>query len=187
MPFAGRPSDCAYYSERPESPISDRILFPQTRPDWQCVPRVSTTVPFSSLCLCAISHTPYRTRQDVVLPLSKPIRGLDGSTIHQILIPKDTVVIAGLLSSNRNKAIWGEDAMDWKPERWLSPLPEPVTDAKIPGIYSNLCVFPTETGCSIHLHLTSFLPLNRMTFLGGGRACMYVLLSSLLSRPDRPG
>ena len=49
-------------------------------------------------------------------------------------------MIVGLLSSNRNKAIWGADAMDWKPERWLSPLPESVTEAKIPGIYSNLCV-----------------------------------------------
>ncbi|KAI0760472.1 cytochrome P450 [Fomes fomentarius] len=103
-----------------------------------------------------ISNVFRETRQDVVLPLSKPIRGLDGSTIHEIPIPKDTVVIAALLSSNRNKAIWGEDAMEWKPERWLSPLPEPVTDAKIPGIYSNL-----------------------MTFLGGGRACIGFKFSQL--------
>ena len=79
-----------------------------------------------------------RTRQDVVLPLSEPIRGLDGTMVREIPIPKDTTVIVGLLSSNRNKAIWGEDAMEWKPERWLSPLPGSVTDAKIPGVYSNL-------------------------------------------------
>ena len=60
--------------------------------------------------------------------------------ISEIPIPKETVVVVGLLSSNRNKALWGEDAMEWKPERWLAGLPETVTDAKIPGVYSNLCV-----------------------------------------------
>ena len=30
------------------------------------------------------------------------------------------------------------DALEWKPERWLSPLPESIMDSKIPGIYSHL-------------------------------------------------
>ena len=74
------------------------------------------------------------------MPLSRPVRGVDGKMIQEIFVPKDTVVVAGLLASNRNKAIWGEDAEEWKPERWLTPLPESVTEAKIPGIYSNLYV-----------------------------------------------
>ncbi|KAI8969383.1 cytochrome P450 [Trametes punicea] len=117
------------------------------------------------------------TRKDVVLPLAEPIKGVDGSTIHEIFIPKDTTVVAGLLNCNRYKALWGEDAYEWKPERWLSPLPTAVSEAKIPGVYSNL-----------------------MTFLGGGRACigfkfsqleMKVVLSVLLPKftfesSDRP-
>ncbi|KAI0329089.1 cytochrome P450 [Cubamyces sp. BRFM 1775] len=107
-------------------------------------------------------------RKDVVLPLAEPIRGLDGQMIHEIFVPKNTTVVAGLHNCNRNKALWGPDAYEWKPERWLSPLPTAVTEAKIPGIYANL-----------------------MSFLGGGRACigykfaqieMKVLLSLLLSR-----
>ena len=82
----------------------------------------------------------HRSRADAVLPLSEPIRGLDGKMMHEILVPKDTTVFVGILSSNRNKAIWGEDALEWKPERWLSPLPDSVNEAKIPGVYSNLCV-----------------------------------------------
>lgn len=35
---------------------------------------------------------------------------------------------------------WGEDALEWKPERWLKPLPRAVEDAWIPGIYSNTSV-----------------------------------------------
>ncbi|KAI0718774.1 cytochrome P450 [Cerioporus squamosus] len=96
------------------------------------------------------------TREDVVLPLSQPVRGLDGKFMQEIPIPKDTTVVVGLLSSNQNKQIWGEDALEWKPERWLSPLPESVTEAKIPGVYSNL-----------------------MTFLGGGRACIGFKFSQL--------
>ena len=86
-----------------------------------------------------------------MLPLSQPIRGRDGTMMHEILVPKDTTVWIGILSSNRNKAIWGEDALEWKPERWLSPLPDSVTEAKIPGIYSNLCVLflmPTDSSSS---------------------------------------
>ena len=81
-----------------------------------------------------------RSRQDSILPLSEPIRGVNGKMMHEILVPKDTTIFVGILSSNKNKDIWGEDAHEWKPERWLSPLPDSVMEAKIPGVYSNLCV-----------------------------------------------
>lgn len=74
----------------------------------------------------------------MVLPLSEPIRGSDGTWMKEIPIPKDTRVIVSIRGCNRNKAIWGEDAHQWKPERWLSPLPESVTDARVPGVYSNM-------------------------------------------------
>ena len=79
-----------------------------------------------------------RARQDTVLPLTEPMKGLNGKMIHEIVVPKDTTIVVGILSANRNKAIWGEDALEWKPERWLGPLPDTVTDAKVPGVYSNL-------------------------------------------------
>lgn len=88
--------------------------------------------------------TSCRTRKDAVLPLSEPITGVDGSKISEILVPKDTTVIVGIYSSNRNKTIWGEDALEWKPERWLKGLPESVSEAKIPGVYSNLYVLDSR-------------------------------------------
>ena len=60
--------------------------------------------------------------------------------ITEIPLPKDTTVMVGVISSNTSKALWGEDAYEWKPDRWLSPLPETICDAKIPGVYSNLYV-----------------------------------------------
>lgn len=79
-----------------------------------------------------------RSQADTVLPFSHPIRGLDGSLIDQIYVPKGTLVLISIVSCNRNTAIWGEDALKWNPDRWLSSLPEAVTQARIPGVYSNL-------------------------------------------------
>ena len=72
------------------------------------------------------------------MPLSAPIRGVDGKLIYEIPVPKNTIITVGIRESNRNKAIWGDDASEWKPERWLSPLPGSVAEAHIPGVYSNL-------------------------------------------------
>ncbi|KAG5635769.1 hypothetical protein H0H81_010149 [Sphagnurus paluster] len=79
-------------------------------------------------------------RQDASVPLSTPIKGLDGREMHSIMIPKGTRVYISILNANRDPALWGPDSYEWKPERWLSPLPQAVTDARIPGIYSNLYV-----------------------------------------------
>lgn len=56
-----------------------------------------------------------------------------------IPLPKGTTVVIGIYSCNRNKVLWGEDADQWKPERWFdNTVPEAVMEAKIPGIYSNM-------------------------------------------------
>jgi len=52
--------------------------------------------------------------------------------------------------------MWGPDVYEWKPERWLNPLPESVTNARIPGVYSHL-----------------------LTFNGGGRSCIGFKFSQL--------
>lgn len=109
----------------------------------------------------------FRTRRETILPLSQPIRGVDGTLLSDIVVPKDTSVQIGILACNTNKAIWGEDALDWKPERWLSPVSESVTSARIPGIYAHLYVLPSQSVWQIHMIFAC-----RMTFLGGGRACM---------------
>ncbi|KAA1468090.1 cytochrome P450 [Dentipellis sp. KUC8613] len=108
--------------------------------------RVHPPVPF-------VSRT---TRKDVVLPLGTPITATDGSKISEIHIAENTDVFISIIGVNRSVAIWGADATEWKPERWLSPLPQTVTDAHIPGVYS-----------------------NTMTFLGGGRACIGFKFSQL--------
>ena len=79
-----------------------------------------------------------RASRDTILPLSEPIICKDGSPLEKITVPAGTPIVLGLRSANRCKDIWGADALDFKPERWLSPLPSTVTEAHIPGVYSNL-------------------------------------------------
>ena len=79
--------------------------------------------------------------KDAVLPLSKPVMSDDGtSMIKEIPIRKGQNLIVGFGAVNKLKTVWGEDAYEWKPERFLAPLPKAVEDARIPGVYSNLCV-----------------------------------------------
>ncbi len=79
------------------------------------------------------------TRSDVVLPLSCPIQDVDGRRVHEIFVPKNTNVFAQIYNLNRDPSIWGTDAAEWKPERWLGPLPQSVADANIQGVYANTC------------------------------------------------
>ncbi|RDX47197.1 cytochrome P450 [Lentinus brumalis] len=105
--------------------------------------------------------------EDASLPLSEPICSSDGTVIDSIPIPKGTNVLVAVRACNRHKVLWGDDAEEWKPERWLKPLPKAVENASLPGVYSNM-----------------------MTFVGGGRSCigfkfaqieMKVILSTLLA------
>ncbi|KAG5353552.1 hypothetical protein C0989_005524 [Termitomyces sp. Mn162] len=95
-------------------------------------------------------------RQDIVLPLLTSIKGNDGREMNSILVPKNTKIFIDILNANRDTLLWGPDSLEWKPERWLKPLPEALCEARIPGIYSHL-----------------------LTFLGGGRACIGFKFSQL--------
>ena len=43
-----------------------------------------------------------------------------------------------ILTINRDKQYWGEDAREFKPERWVSP---PDTISEIPGLWGNMMTF----------------------------------------------
>ncbi|KAF9235019.1 cytochrome P450 [Melanogaster broomeanus] len=95
------------------------------------------------------THVTRTARKDILLPFSTPVKGVDGTEMRDVLIPKETGVLISIIAANRSREIWGEDASEWKPERWLKPLPLSVTAAHVPSVYSHI-----------------------MTFLGGGRACL---------------
>ena len=93
-----------------------------------------------------------QTMEDTVVPLQYPVTDLKtGKDIREIVIYKGTPVYVGLGATNRSTALWGPDANEFKPERWLgrrNANESTIEQVKTPGIFSNI-----------------------MTFLGGGRAC----------------
>lgn len=74
------------------------------------------------------------------MPLSSPILGKNGKWISEVHVPAGSAICISLRGCNAMKELWGEDADEWKPERWLSPLPDAVLNANIPGVFPNLYV-----------------------------------------------
>ncbi|CAE6447740.1 unnamed protein product [Rhizoctonia solani] len=96
--------------------------------------------------------SPYIERvalKDWLVPLKYPVKGKDGSLISEIHVRKGTKIYVSIKEANRSRETWGEDADEFKPERWLGELPQSVADARTPGIYSSM-----------------------MTFSGGPRSCI---------------
>jgi len=84
--------------------------------------------------------------QDDILPLGEPIKDKYGRMMDGIPIKKGQTLMIPILALNRAKSIWGEDSLEFKPERWEST---PEAAASIPGIWGHM-----------------------LSFLGGPRACI---------------
>ncbi|KAJ6607875.1 cytochrome P450 [Mycena sp. CBHHK59/15] len=106
--------------------------------------------------------SPSMIRQTIApttLPLSAPMQTTDGKIITAIPVPKGTPVHIAIAAANHNREIWGPDAREFKPERWLNGTARASSgkeDMKLPGVYS-----------------------GTMTFIGGGRSCVGFKFSQL--------
>ncbi|KAF7369934.1 hypothetical protein MSAN_00622900 [Mycena sanguinolenta] len=80
-----------------------------------------------------------QTTKDVMVPLTYPIRStITGEETTELLIKQGTTIYLGLSAANRSTAIWGPDAAEFKPERWLK---RNQAEAKLPGAYSGTMTF----------------------------------------------
>ncbi|EKM52357.1 uncharacterized protein PHACADRAFT_101072, partial [Phanerochaete carnosa HHB-10118-sp] len=82
---------------------------------------------------------------DDAIPVDTPYKDRYGRVRDHIEIKKDDLVVLPIISLNRRKEIWGEDAHEFKPECWEHI---PKVAASVPGVWGNL-----------------------LTFMGGPRAC----------------
>jgi cytochrome P450 len=57
---------------------------------------------------------------DDVIPLSEPVRTKSGEMTDSISIAKGTLITISGAAINRSSAIWGPDAKEFMPDRWLS-------------------------------------------------------------------
>lgn len=81
----------------------------------------------------SVVSTVRTVEEDDVVPLSRPYLSADGqSSFDSVVLPKGHELFVPLATLQRNPEIWGADADEFKPERWLN-LPSSVNSAKLPG------------------------------------------------------
>lgn len=74
--------------------------------------------------------------QDTAVPLGTPVKSRNGGTFSSVVVPKDSTIFISIGAVNKRKATWGEDAHEFRPERWL--------EGKIEGgvgVYSHMLTF----------------------------------------------
>ncbi|KAI0634029.1 cytochrome P450 [Trametes polyzona] len=84
--------------------------------------------------------------KDDTIPLSTPFVDRYGKEQDHVRVTAGSPIMIPVSLLNCSKALWGEDAEEFRPERWESP-PEAVSS--IPGVWGHM-----------------------LTFLGGPRACI---------------
>lgn len=85
---------------------------------------------------------------DDVLPVSEPLTLPSGEVVDSVFIPKGTTVTVSIRYMNQSTALWGPDAREFKPARWLTLPGDALRAKEIQG----------------HRHL--------VTFLEGPRVCL---------------
>ncbi|KAJ6481549.1 cytochrome P450 [Mycena vitilis] len=84
--------------------------------------------------------------QDTVLPLADGIRTSTGELTRELELIRGQVVMIAVASYQRRTSIWGEDAHEFRPSRWIDGT---ITQGHSLGPYANL-----------------------LSFLGGPRVCL---------------
>ncbi|EJC98034.1 cytochrome P450 [Fomitiporia mediterranea MF3/22] len=72
------------------------------------------------------------------IPLSGSVTDRYGRESRTVRIRRGDIVSIPLAAVNRRKEVWGEDAMEFKPERWGNL---PSSTNTIPGLWSNILTF----------------------------------------------
>jgi len=75
------------------------------------------------------------------IPITTPIRTTDGRVITEIPIGPGCNVLISICGYNRSKDVWGADADEFRPERWLEDDKYSVKEETQYGIYANLATF----------------------------------------------
>lgn len=83
--------------------------------------------------------------KDTHIPLLKPVRLNNGEMTNSIFIKKGTSIFIGIATANRSEDVWGPDAKEFKPERWLNnDTPVADKDARLPGVWSSVYVYTSR-------------------------------------------
>ncbi|KAF9452348.1 cytochrome-450 hydroxylase [Macrolepiota fuliginosa MF-IS2] len=126
-----------------------------------------------SLRLIPPVHSSIRVAtQDDEIPTMYPVHRRDGTVDEgkSVTVPKGSFVHVAVEGFNLDKEMWGEDAWEFKPDRW-DALPEKAQE--LPGLFSNTLTFSAGPRSCIGLR---FSLIEIKTFL-------YILLTHFVFIP----
>jgi len=93
-----------------------------------------------------VASTVRIAEKDGVIPTEVEWVDRKGNKRRNVPVSKGDSVFIPILAINRSKEIWGEDAREFKPERWES-IPE--SAHSIPGVWGNSLAFSGGTRACI--------------------------------------
>ncbi|KAG8686029.1 hypothetical protein FRC11_009638 [Ceratobasidium sp. 423] len=85
-----------------------------------------------------LALTAREVAHDTVISVGESFTDLTGTVQTGIRVRKGDSIVIPILSVNRAKDVWGEDSMDFTPDRWDN-LPEAVKD--MPGVWGHILTF----------------------------------------------
>ncbi|GJJ14105.1 hypothetical protein Clacol_008362 [Clathrus columnatus] len=85
-----------------------------------------------------VASTIRLSAKDDLIPLENPYQDKNGILRHEIPISKGDSIFIPILTLNLHKGIWGEDALEFRPERWANYSDK---SHDLPGVYANMLTF----------------------------------------------
>ena len=102
------------------------------------------------------AHTEKVVANDDVIPLRWPVRSADGKhLLHEIPVTKGQVIHIPSRTVTRLACVWGPDADQFVPERWLDPARMPPTDVLTNG-WSRIFAFSEGPRSCVGFRLGTF-------------------------------
>ncbi|EMD37124.1 hypothetical protein CERSUDRAFT_115038 [Gelatoporia subvermispora B] len=118
-----------------------------TMDELNALPYLDAVITESLRVYSPVPQTARVAKKSDVVPLARPFVDRRGQVQHSVKVKKGTFVIIPVMAVNKCKAIWGDDAEVFRPERWEEKTPEGA--ATVPSVWKHI-----------------------FTFLGGPRACI---------------
>ncbi|TFK28611.1 cytochrome P450 [Coprinopsis marcescibilis] len=109
--------------EKQERLRSELAEFSGTDPTWEQLtlglPYLNAVTQETLRCHPPVPEIARVAMQDDVIPLSSPVTTAAGEVITELIIAKGTVVHCPIGQINQSDELWGADAKEFKPERWV--------------------------------------------------------------------
>ncbi|KAK0210025.1 cytochrome P450 [Desarmillaria ectypa] len=106
--------------------------------DYDSMPTLNAAIK-ETLRLHPLNHVLHRiAAKDDIIPLGEPIVTTDGRVAYKVPVSKGQIVTASVYTYNRLPSVWGDNAEQWNPQRFLQPREKEQVSL---GVFSNLMSF----------------------------------------------